>query len=273
MKPKKLKIKYRTWFKNLPPRKIKAEIPGWAGNSLGHSDGDKPQPWHCIPFVEGSLYGLELVYPFDSECRVTRTTLSTEFNCDFSKEWDEKKTRKKSPPFSSFAPFHYGMTSCLDIEPPKGYVLRLEPHPRFFTDITDTVPIAVSGHIHPWWSQIFFVVFKAPSIGQTHIFKKGEPYAKILIVPEKITFDIKEMSEQEAYKRARRADFISKNADKIAKNSWKDYKGNTFNDKYRQLNYAHLKNGEEGIENLINKANKKKRSKNILRKFIKPTKR
>ena len=68
----KLEIKYRTYYKGIPPKKIKLKIPGWSGDSKDYGDGAKPQPWHCVPFVEGSTYGLELIYPFETECVVTR---------------------------------------------------------------------------------------------------------------------------------------------------------------------------------------------------------
>ena len=47
------------------------------------------------------------------------------------------------PPFACFADGHFGMTSCLDIQVPDGYVLRMESHPRFYTDTTNTVPCVV----------------------------------------------------------------------------------------------------------------------------------
>ena len=63
-------VRWRTNHKGIPPRPIKLEIPGWSGRDLRHDDGATPQPWHCPPFVDGSTYGLELVYPFDAECAV-----------------------------------------------------------------------------------------------------------------------------------------------------------------------------------------------------------
>ena len=63
-------LKYRTFGKGLPPRPIRLEIPGWAGDTSKMEDGSVPQPWHCNPFVEVSTYGLELIYPYDAECHV-----------------------------------------------------------------------------------------------------------------------------------------------------------------------------------------------------------
>ncbi|HEX5725449.1 MAG TPA: hypothetical protein VFX98_08280, partial [Longimicrobiaceae bacterium] len=68
--PPPLALRYRTVYGAPPPRRIRLEIPGWAGPSDAYGDGAPAQPWHCQPFVEGATYGLELVYPYRSECRV-----------------------------------------------------------------------------------------------------------------------------------------------------------------------------------------------------------
>lgn len=272
-----LEVKWRTWYKGIPPRPIKLQIPGWAGDSHGHSNGDKPQPWHCVPFVDGSTYGLELIYPFESECRVYRDENGKLiFEGDFENEapWQSKNEEERClPPFSSFAPGHYGFTSSMDIAPPEGYVLRLEPHPRFYTDTTGTCPIAAAGHIQRWWSRIFFVAFKAPLNGETHIFKKDEPYAQILIVPERVTYNMVEMKDSEKVARSKREETISERSQYIAKNVWRDHVGNQFDDKYRRLKSAHAKGGIEAVDEMINNANKQHDQKNpkrhIKKKFFK----
>lgn len=233
----------------MPPKPIKLSVPGWAGDSRGHGDGDKPQPWHCVPFVEASTYGLELIYPFESETRVTTTKNGVEFDCPgFEKEFEGTDLGLQGPPFSKFAPGHYGMSSSLDIKPPSGFVLRLEPHPKFFTDTEYTTPLMVPGHIQSWWSHIFFVVFKSPPPGQTHIFRKNEPYGQILIVPERMTYDVQKMSDIESMSRQVRENKISSLAGKLCKHSWTDHLGNTFNDKYKQLNSIYARKGERGVE-------------------------
>jgi len=256
-----IKIKYRTWYKGSAPRKIKLEIPGWAGDSMDHSDGSKPQPWHCQPFIDGSTYGLELIYPFDTECRITLDENNEiKFEGDFSKEspWTKQKHAK---PFAAFAPGHFGFTSSIDICPPEGYVTRIEPHPRFFTDTTGTVPIPVPGHLHNWWPRIFFIVFKAPLKGQTFIFRKDEPYAQILIVPRKMLYNVVEMTKQEKNERLNLEGAILKYQSYLSENIWEDHKGNTFDDKYRQLSNAYAKNGMQGIKDLIRRAFLKSKNK------------
>src|SRR5579884_928599 len=66
-----LQIFYRTVHKALPPQSIRMQVPGWAGSpELKMVNGSEPQPWHCLPFVEASTYGLELVYQYETECHI-----------------------------------------------------------------------------------------------------------------------------------------------------------------------------------------------------------
>lgn len=241
-----MKIKFRTWYKAIPPKPIKLQIPGWSGEHRQHCNGASPQPWHCTPFIEASTYGLELLYPFDTETKIINDGNNIIFQGDFSKEcvWSENST----PPFVSFSKDHYGFTSSLDIQSPEKYVVRIEPHPKFFTDATGTVPIAVPGHIHPWWARIFFIVFKSPLKGQMHIFRKGEPYAQILIIPQKSNYKIEEMTDEEKKQRSETENKISRCSEKIAKHNWTDNKGQKFNDKYKTLLSIANKDGEKAVQ-------------------------
>lgn len=243
----KISLKYRSWYQGQQPRPIRLQIPGWSGEPNHHQNGDVPQPWHCIPFVEASTYGLELLYSFDTECHVKMVEGEVKFFGDFSEEGN-KIPKIITPPFSSFAPGHFGMTSCLDIEVPEDFIIRIEPHPRYYTDETYTVPLAIPGHLNTsMWPKIFFVVFKNPMPGQTYIFKKDEPYAQILILPRKIDYDIREMTSAEISVRSLMEEKIENHNKKISKNSWSDYKGNNFDDKYKILNNIFKKEGKEGV--------------------------
>lgn len=254
-------VKYRTWYRGEPPRPIKLQIPGWSGKNKDHGNGAVPQPWHCPPFVEGSTYGHELIYSYKSECRVKRINGQLIFEGDFSKEdWiigeDGKnisgnEPKRKSPPMMSFAPGHYGMSSSLDMEPPEGYVIRTEPHPRFFVDETGTVPCLLAGHIQRWWSRIFFVVFKAPREGEEHIFRPGDPYGQVLFVPQKNIVKFIPFTEEESIARQNRERRISDHGSKIATHSWKDYKQLAFDNKYKVLSSAYAKGGYREIDGLI----------------------
>src|SRR5688572_32640765 len=97
-------------------------------------------------------------------------------------------------------------------------VVRVEPHPRFYTDATGTCPCAVAGHIHTaFWPRIFFVVFKAPWPGQTHVFRKDEPYAQLLVVPRKVLYDARPMAEEQARARDRMSAIIAQCGEEVAR--------------------------------------------------------
>ena len=267
----KLEIKWRAWYQGQPPRQTKLQIPGWAGLPNEHKTGDKPQPWHCVPFVEATTYPLELFYVFDTECHVKMVNNEIVFDGDFSEE--QKKCNVGLPPFLSFSPGHFGMTSALDIQVPSEYILRLETHPRFYTDTTNTVPCALPGHLQTeWWPKFFFVVFKNPMPNQTIIFKKNEPYAQILILPKKVEYKVSEMNQEESTKRFLLDEKIDKYAKDFVKNDWFDYKGNNFDDKYKILNAIFAKEGLEGIQNFLNKIENEvelKKNKKIRARLIK----
>lgn len=234
-----IEIRFRTWKQGLPPQPAKLKIPGWAGHDHQYV---VPQPWQCLPFLEGATFGLDLLYPFDKECKVSMQDGEIKFESDL-----------EDLPFEAFAPGHYGYTSALDIIPPPGHVIRLEPHPRYFTDETWTTPLAVPGHIQSeWWPRIFFVVFKSPPPGHVHIFKKNMPYAQILIVPKKVTYDIYPMDAAEAQDRANMEALISKLDGKLAEHSWVDNTGNGFNDKYKVMARLFAKGGEQAVKDYIN---------------------
>jgi hypothetical protein len=188
----KLFIKYRTAGKAFAPRPIE----------LGASELIRPGKTYAdginASFREAATYGLELVYQYQTECRVTNENGQVRINWDYAKEpggvlgWDE---------FSDTAPkpsqdFIFG--TSVDLQAPPGYVVRIESHPRFFTDTTGTVPPALAAHVRTeWWPKKLFVVFKGPPRGHTYIFRKGEPYVQILFVPQDRTFEPKPMSKAE----------------------------------------------------------------------------
>ena len=266
-----INVKYRKWYEGFAPRSIKLQIPGWSGEQNQHVSGDKPQPWHCIPFVEASTYGLELLYAFNTECHVKLIDGKINFIGDFSNE-NENIPKNLLPPFSIFAPGHFGTTSCLDIEVPEGYIVRVEPHPCYYTDETNTVPLAIPGHLNTsMWPKIFFIVFKNPLPGQTLIFKKGDPIAQILILPRKISYDIMEMTQQEKERRNFTEESIEKCHKKFVTNDWFDYLGHNFDDKYKVLNNIFVKKGKKGVQEFLENVSEKIRlnsSSKVKRKLI-----
>lgn len=245
-----LKLKYRTWGKGMPPRPVKLQIPGWSGVDRNRDNGAEAQPWHCMPFVEASTYGLEMLYPFDTEARITTENGRVKVEADFSKEFDP--VPHDFPPFKQFAKGHYGFTSAMDLEPPEGHVIRLEPHPRFFTDATGECPILLTGHIQgEWWAKIFFVVFKSPRAGEVHVFRKHEPYGQMILVPRKITYDIVPFTHSEESARSLRDTLVNENTQLIAKHNFIDSEGQVFTDRYRQLATAFAKGGTDAVDALM----------------------
>src|SRR5947208_596092 len=81
-----LPIKYSTYASALPPRPIRLAVGDWSGTSAKMEDGSDPQPWHCLPFVEGSTHGLELIYPYEVECQVVNDSGIVRFDWDYAKE-------------------------------------------------------------------------------------------------------------------------------------------------------------------------------------------
>jgi hypothetical protein len=244
-------IRYRTWGDAIPPRRTRIEIPGWAGEPEKRQNGAVPQPWHCEPFVEAASYGYELLFPWAFECRVANIDGDLNFSI---RDLNTGEALSERPPFSQFAPNHYGMTSCVDIAVPRGWVLRVEPHPRVYTDMSYTAPLAVTGHIRRFWSRIFFVVFKRPAPGQTHIFRYSEPYCQILIVPEDVRHGAFPMSESIQDARAQMGRLIGELAPELSAGIWHSEDGAIFDDKYRRLNAVYRAGGVAAVKKLVDDA-------------------
>ncbi|MDE2581704.1 MAG: hypothetical protein KGL52_08725, partial [Rhodospirillales bacterium] len=66
------RVKYRHFQQRLNPRRTRLEVPGWAGTPEPRRDGSHEHAWHCVPFLEGAQYGIELFYPYDNELHVTK---------------------------------------------------------------------------------------------------------------------------------------------------------------------------------------------------------
>ena len=175
------KVKYRLNDPRLAPRRTKLEIPGWAGKREPRADGSREQVWHCVPFSEGAQYGIELFYPYDNELHVSTKDGHLILEGDWGPPPDGGV---QWPPFRNFGDTFYTYQILLDLKVEKGMAVRTEPHPRFYTDPTDTVPIAVPALMRNWWPMMFFCVFKAPAEGRTHIFRPNEPFAQIIVIPE-----------------------------------------------------------------------------------------
>ena len=174
-------VKYRVHGHRPPPQPIKITVPGWAGAKDPRTDGSHEQPWHCIPFSESARYGVELLYPFEDELRVTSVDGRVRLEADWGVPPDPDMMW---PPFREFGEDYYSYQISLDLEVPEGWAIRTEPHPRYFTDASNTTPLAVPAVIRSdWWPMMFFCIFKAPPPGVTHIFRKGEGFISLIVLP------------------------------------------------------------------------------------------
>jgi hypothetical protein len=228
-------IKYRLFEPRLRPRRTKLEMPGWAGKPEPRRDGSHEYAWHCVPFTEGAQYGIEVFYPFDNELRVTKrdgqVQLDGDFGCpppDSDLQW---------PPFRSFGENFYTYQLLLDLKVGDDFAIRTEPHPRFYTDLNDDVPIAVPALLRTsWWPMVSFVVFKAPPAGRTHVFRPGEPFMQFLILSAESQFELVEMDEEEAAEREMRGRRIHASRDTLSKDSiWTSSTNTVFDGTYRRI--------------------------------------
>ena len=225
------RIAYRVAPPHLPPRRTKLEVPGWAGASEPRANGSHEQPWHCIPFSEAARGGIELCFPFPCEVHVTRRDGAVVFEGHSSADPD-----MPAPPFRTFGSDYYTYQSLIDLKVDAAYAIKTEPHPRFFTDTTGTVPIAVPALIRAWWPMIYFMVFKAPFEGQTHIFREGEPFMQIAIVAADETFELVPMSGEEAAERELQSRRIYASRETLTADSrWKSSTNTIFDGTYRRL--------------------------------------
>jgi hypothetical protein len=217
----------------LKPRRTKLEIPGWAGDREPRADGSREQVWHCMPFSEGAQYGIELFYPYANELRVHTKEGRLVLEGDFG---PDPETGVQWPPFRNFGDQFYTYQILLDVDPGEGFAIRTEPHPRFYSDQTDTVPIAVPALVRNWWPMLFFTVFKSPAEGRTHIFRPGEPFAQIIILLEEMEFTLRDMTEDESADRELRARRIHEARSTLsAETQWTSRTNTVFDGTYRHM--------------------------------------
>jgi hypothetical protein len=227
-------LKFRVVDPRLRPRRTKLEMPGWAGQPEPRANGSQEYAWHCAPFTEGAQYGIEIFYPYDNELRVSRRDGQLVLDGDFGPPPDDDR---QWPPIRSFGANFYTYQLLLDLKVGKDWAVRTEPHPRFYTDPTDSVPVAVPALLRTeWWPMISFVVFKTPAEGRTHIFRPGEPMLQILVLPVTADFNLVEMGEDEAAEREMRGRRIHGSRETLAKDStWVSGTDTVFDGTYRHL--------------------------------------
>jgi hypothetical protein len=229
-------VKCRLYERRLAPRRTKLEIPGWGGESVPRRDGNREQPWHCVPFSESAQYGIEIFYPYDNELHVSTRDGKLVLDGDFG---PNPGSGIAWPPFRSFGEKFYTYQLLLDLKVADGMAIRTEPHPRFYTDFSDTTPIAVPALLRRWWPMVNFMVFKSPPEGRTHIFRPGEPIAQVVVIPAEPDFEIVEMSEEEAAERELQSRRIHASRDTLgAETHWMSSTNTIFDGTYRHIHRA-----------------------------------
>jgi hypothetical protein len=229
-------IKYRLSDARLRPRRTKLEIPGWAGKAEPRADGSHEYAWHCVPFSEAAQYGVEVFYPYGNELRVRTQDGRLVFDGDFGPAPGDGRMW---PPFRTFGEQFYTYQLLLDLKVEAGLAIKIEPHPRFYTDPTGSVPIAVPALMRNWWPMLFFMVFKSPVEGSTHIFRPNEPFAQFTAIPEESDFDLVEMNVEEAAERELQARRIHESrATLSAGTQWTSASNTVFDATYRRIHGA-----------------------------------
>lgn len=227
------RVAYRAFNDELAPRRTKLEIPGWSGEREQRVDGAQEYVWHCMPFSEGAQYGFEIFYPYENELTVTTRDGKLALDGDFGPCPDDGL---QWPPFRNFGDRYYTYQLLLDVDPGPGFAIRTEPHPRFYTDRTDTCPIAVPALLRRWWPMVSFMVFKAPAEGRTHVFRPGEPMAQIIVVPEEANFTLDRMTRDEEAAREVQSRRIHASRDTLgAPSRWTSRTDTIFDGTYRNM--------------------------------------
>ena len=227
-------VKYRLHDPKLNPRRTRLSIPGWAGESEPRENGSQEYPWHCVPFSEAATAGIELFYPYDKELRVTNEAGAAAFSTELSAA--DPADGEQAPPFRTFGKDYYTYQSLIDFKVEEGFAIKVETHPRFYTDRTGTVPIAVPALIRQWWPMIYFVVFKTPNPGETHVFRPGEPFMQMTVVEADAKVDLVPMEEEEAAERElQSARIYSSRKTLAADTEWVSATSTVFDGTYRRL--------------------------------------
>jgi hypothetical protein len=227
-------MKYRVVGPGLPPRRTEMPIPGWAGDPKPRADGSHEQVWHCVPFSEGARYGVEILYPFDQELRVTTFRGKTRLQADWGAEPDDGLMW---PPFRPFGEGFYSYQSVLDLRVPAGWAIRTEPHPRFYASASHDVPIAVPAIVRTsWWPMMFFMIFKSPPKGVTHVFRKSEGFAHVIVIPAESDLTVEPMGVEEAAERELSSRRIHNSRPTLAAGSrWLSSTNTVFDGVYRHM--------------------------------------
>jgi hypothetical protein len=81
-----------------------------------------------------------------------------------------------------------------------------------------------------------FILFKSPAEGGVHIFRPGEPFAQVIVIPEEADFELVEMGEEEAAERDLRGRRIHESRETLgADTRWTSATDTVFDGTYRRI--------------------------------------
>jgi hypothetical protein len=230
-------VKFRAYDPRLRPRRTRLEVPGWAGLPEPRANGSHEYPWHCVPFSEAARAGLELCFPYEDELRVSTRRGELVFETGAGERLQSGDD--DGPPFRSFGREYFTWQSSIDLKVEAEYAIKIETHPRFYTDRTGTVPIAVPAVLHAWWPMINFLVFKAPAEGETHVFRPDEPFAMVTVVAAEQAIELIDMPEAEAAERELQSRRLHASRRTLsADTEWTSSTNTVFDGTYRRLSGA-----------------------------------
>ena len=83
---------------------------------------------------------------------------------------------------------------------------------------------------------MFFCIFKAPPKGVTHVFRKGEPFMSVIVLPSEPDLDLVPMTEEDAAERELWARRQAASRDTLAEGSrWTSSTNTVFDGTYRHI--------------------------------------
>jgi hypothetical protein len=83
------------------------------------------------------------------------------------------------------------------------------------------------------------MVFKSPPEGRTHIFRPGEPFAQIIVIPAESEFALVDMNEEEAAERELQSRRIHASRDTLSADThWTSSTDTVFDGTYRHIHRA-----------------------------------
>lgn len=194
--------------------KPELQIPGWAGKA---TDGNC-QPWHLKQFTDSATAGVELVYPHE-----------------------DVAIPEPKPPFTRISDLWYLLETDLILKTPDQHSVLVLPHYRFYTDANWETPLPVATMVDTdWWPNRLKVIFKLPPPNSVAIFRKGEPYAQLMVVPRNV-LRVEEMSERDVA-RNHDSQIYTHNAKNLITREWITSTGYVQDNLYEVLSHLERRN-------------------------------